>query len=270
VASYAIGDIQGCDQEFADLLGKLRFRADRDQLWLVGDLVNRGPASLAVLRRVRALGDNAITVLGNHDLHLAAIVFGQARLKRGDTLGWVLKAKDRDELLDWLIERPLLHEDQRLSLAMVHAGLPPQWSLALARACAVEAQTALRKNPQKFVASMYGDQPRIWSGSLSGAARLRFIVNCFTRLRYLRADGGLELSNKDAPARAGHGLTPWFARRDARWRGTRIVFGHWSTLGFFRNRQVIGLDTGCVWGNRLTALSLDDPERPPLSVPCRR
>jgi bis(5'-nucleosyl)-tetraphosphatase (symmetrical) len=270
VTLYAIGDIQGCDAEFAALLAKLHFRADRDQLWLVGDLVNRGPASLGVLRRVRAMGDNAITVLGNHDLHLAAVVYGKARLKPGDTLGRLLAAKDRDALLEWLIHRPLLHEHDRHRIAMVHAGLPPQWSMKLARACADEAQRALRRNPQKFFKTMYGDQPRMWSAALRGAARLRFIVNCFTRLRYLDLKGGLELSAKDAPRRTSANLTPWFERKDARWHGTRILFGHWSTLGFLRNRDVISLDTGCVWGNRLTAVSVDEPDRPPVSVPARR
>ncbi len=270
MATYAIGDIQGCDREFAALLAKLKFSHHRDQLWLVGDLVNRGPASLGVLRRVRAMGDNAITVLGNHDLHLAAVVFGHARLKDGDTLARVLAARDRDALLEWLIQRPLLHEHPSRPIAMVHAGLPPQWTLAQARRCAAEAQAALRRAPHAFFKTMYGDQPRRWSPALKGAARLRYIVNCFTRMRYLDAAGGLELSAKDAPARTAAGLTPWFARKDARWHGTRILFGHWSTLGFFRDRHVVSLDTGCVWGNRLTALSVDEPDRPPISVRSRR
>ena len=266
VTVYAIGDVQGCERELRELLGKLRFKADRDRLWFVGDLVNRGPASLGVLRRVRALSANAVTVLGNHDLHLVAVALGEARFKQGDTLRRVLKARDCDPLIEWLAALPLLHEDPARSLAMVHAGLPPQWSLAMARARAREVELALRADPRRFVARMYGNQPRRWSQALRGSDRLRFITNCFTRLRYLTADGGLDMREKNAPARAAPGLTPWFARRDARWRGTRIVFGHWSSLGFLRNRQVIALDTGCVWGGRLTAVSLDDPERPPISV----
>lgn len=266
MSTYAIGDVQGCDRELGELLTRLRFHPDRDRLWFVGDLVNRGPASLAVLRRVRALRDNAVTVLGNHDLHLIAVALGAAGLRRDDTLRRVLAARDRNMLIDWLLNLPLLHEDAQLGMTMVHAGLPPQWTPGMARARAREVETALRADPARFVRRMYGDLPRRWSRSLAGVARLRFAVNCFTRLRYIGADGGLELQEKGAPSRAACGLSPWFARTDARWHGNRIVFGHWSTLGFVRNTRVIGLDTGCVWGGSLTALSLDDPERPPVAV----
>lgn len=266
MSTYAIGDVQGCDRELGELLARLRFNADRDRLWFVGDLVNRGPASLAVLRRVRALRDNAVTVLGNHDLHLVAVALGAAELRRDDTLRRVLTARDRDALIEWLVSLPLLHEDPHLRMTMVHAGLPPQWTPGMARVCAREAESALRADPGRFVRRMYGDLPRRWSRSLEGAARLRFIVNCLTRMRYVGSDGSLELGEKGAPSRAARGLSPWFARRDARWRGNRIVFGHWSTLGFLRNRHVIALDTGCVWGGRLTAVSLEDPERPPIAV----
>lgn len=266
MSTFAIGDVQGCNRELGELLARLRFNADRDRLWFVGDLVNRGPASLAVLRRVHALRDNAVTVLGNHDLHLVAVALGAAGLRSDDTLRRVLAARDRDALIGWLVNLPLLHEDPRLGMTMVHAGLPPQWTLGMARARAREAEAMLRADPERFVQRMYGDLPRRWSRSLEGAARLRFIVNCFTRMRYVCADGSLEFSEKGAPSRAARGLSPWFSRRDARWHGSRIVFGHWSTLGFLRNRHVIGLDTGCVWGGHLTALSLDDPERPPVAV----
>ncbi|MFO1467899.1 MAG: symmetrical bis(5'-nucleosyl)-tetraphosphatase [Steroidobacteraceae bacterium] len=270
MATYAIGDVQGCDGELVRLLARLRFRSDRDQLWFVGDLVNRGPASLSVLRRVRAMGVNAVCVLGNHDLHLVAVACGVAPLKRGDTLGRVLAARDRHQLIDWLVGLPLMHEDPARGIAMVHAGLPPQWSIALAMRCAREVQQALRTDPSRFLSSMYGDEPRRWSPALRGRARLRFITNCLTRLRYLARDASLELSAKDSPAKTRATLMPWFEHPAARWRGTRILFGHWSTLGFFRNRDVIGLDTGCVWGNRLTAVNLDDPDRPPVSVAAQR
>jgi bis(5'-nucleosyl)-tetraphosphatase (symmetrical) len=269
LALYAIGDVQGCDVELGTLLGTLKFSADRDSLWFVGDLVNRGPASLQVLRRIRALGDAATVTLGNHDLHLLAVAHGGARLRSDDTLDEILAAPDRSQLLEWLQQRPLLHEDAGLNLCMVHAGLAPQWDLRLARDCARELEQALRRNPEKLFDRMYGDQPDRWEESLQGEERLRFTTNCLTRLRYVDAEGRLALRAKGSPKKAqSKGLTPWFEARDARWRGPRVVFGHWSTLGFFRNADVIGLDTGCVWGDRLTALRLDVPDARPVQVPC--
>ena len=271
MALYAIGDVQGCNSELGELLRVIGFNADRDQAWFVGDLVNRGPDSLGVLRRVRALGDSAVVVLGNHDLHLVARAFGAAQPKKSDTLDEVLAAQDRDSLIQWLVARPFLHEDKAQGLAMIHAGLPPQWTQALARKCADDAQAALQRNPTGFVATMYGDQPSIWDADLRGPERLRFITNCFTRMRYVRADGALDLKQKDAPASSENvKLQPWFECDSARWRGTRVIFGHWSTLGFFRDRHVTCLDTGCAWGNTLTALRLDQPEAEPISVNCER
>ena len=269
MALYAIGDVQGCDAELGALLHALKFSPTRDSVWFVGDLVNRGPDSLKVLRRVRALGDAATVILGNHDLHLLAVAFAGARLRSDDTLDAVLAAPDRVALLEWLNARPLFHEDQALNVCMVHAGLPPQWDLPLARACAQEFERALRRNPVKVFEHLYGDQPDRWDAALEGQERLRFIVNCFTRLRYLDAEGRLALRAKGSPAKApGKSLTPWFEARDARWRGSRIVFGHWSTLGFFSNADVTGIDTGCVWGDRLTAVRLDVADAAPVQVAC--
>jgi bis(5'-nucleosyl)-tetraphosphatase (symmetrical) len=269
MALYAIGDVQGCDAELGTLLGLLKFSADRDSLWFVGDLVNRGPDSLKVLRRIRALGDAATVILGNHDLHLLAVAYGGARLRSDDTLDEVLTAPDRAALLEWLQERPLMHEDAKLRLCMVHAGLAPQWDLAQARDCAHELEKALRRNPGKLFDRLYGDQPDRWEESLEGEERLRFIANCLTRLRYVDAEGRLALRAKGSPKKTQtKSLTPWFEAPAARWRGTRIIFGHWSTLGFFRNADVTGLDTGCVWGDRLTALRLDVPDAKPVQVPC--
>jgi bis(5'-nucleosyl)-tetraphosphatase (symmetrical) len=269
MALYAIGDVQGCDAELGALLGALKYSADRDSLWFVGDLVNRGPDSLKVLRRIRALGDAATVILGNHDLHLLAVASGGARLRDDDTLGAVLAAPDRDVLLDWLGSRPLMHEDPHLNVCMVHAGLPPQWDLAVARECAHELETALRRDPTKLFDRLYGDQPDRWDDALQGEERLRFIANCLTRLRYLDAEGRLALRAKGSPKKAqSKSLIPWFEAREARWRGSRIVFGHWSTLGFFSNADVTGLDTGCVWGDCLTALRLDVPDAKPVQVPC--
>ncbi len=269
MALYAIGDVQGCDAELGALLGALKFSADRDSLWFVGDLVNRGPDSLKVLRRIRALGDAATVILGNHDLHLLAVAYGGARLRDDDTLEAVLAAPDRAVLLDWLSSRPLLHEDPRLNVCMVHAGLAPQWDLALARECAHELERALRRDPVKLFDRMYGDQPDRWDDALEGEERLRFIANCLTRLRYLDAEGRLVLRAKGSPKKAqSKSLIPWFEAHGARWRGSRILFGHWSTLGYFSNADVTGLDTGCVWGDRLTALRLDVPDAKPVQVPC--
>jgi bis(5'-nucleosyl)-tetraphosphatase (symmetrical) len=269
MALYAIGDVQGCDAELGALLSALKFSADRDSVWFVGDLVNRGPDSLKVLRRIRAMGDAATVILGNHDLHLLAVAYGGARLRDDDTLGAVLAAPDRALLLEWLSSRPLLHEDPNLNVCMVHAGLAPQWDLALARECAHQLERALRRDPVKLFDRLYGDQPDRWDDALEGEERLRFIANCLTRLRYLDAEGRLALRAKGSPKKAQtKALIPWFEAPDARWRGSRIVFGHWSTLGFFNNADVTGLDTGCVWGDRLTALRLDVPDAKPVQVAC--
>ncbi|MGE0484725.1 MAG: symmetrical bis(5'-nucleosyl)-tetraphosphatase [Gammaproteobacteria bacterium] len=265
MATYAIGDIQGCAREFDALLRAIRFAPGRDRLWLTGDLVNRGPASLDVLRRVRALGDAAITVLGNHDLHLLAIARVRGhKPRRRDTLDEVLAAADRDELLNWLRCRPLLHHDAALGCAMVHAGLPPQWSLAESLACAAEVEAALQDDAGlvDFLEHMYGDTPARWEPTLGGRRRLRFITNCLTRMRYCHADGTLDLAAKGAPGSQAADLLPWYALPQRRTRDTTIVFGHWSTLRLdgatCRAWNVHPLDTGAVWGDRLTALRLED------------
>jgi bis(5'-nucleosyl)-tetraphosphatase (symmetrical) len=269
MALYAIGDVQGCNEELGALLDALHFSPDRDRLWFVGDLVNRGPDSLGVLRRIRSLDGAAAVTLGNHDLHLLAVAFGAARARSDDTLGGVLGAPDRDGLLEWLASRPLLHEDESLRVCMLHAGLAPQWDLPLARKCAREFEQALRRDPQRLVRGLYGDQPDRWDAALAGEERLRFTANCFTRLRYVGVDGRLMLRAKGSPKKAQtKSLIPWFEAEAARWRGPRVVFGHWSTLGFFDEDGVTGLDTGCVWGGALTALRLDDPGARPVQVPC--
>ena len=266
---YAIGDVQGCDEELGALLSALRYSADRDRLWFVGDLVNRGPDSLAVLRRIRSLGDAATVTLGNHDLHLLAVAFGSAHTRSDDTLGEILAAPDRDALLEWLAGRPLFHEDVELNACMLHAGLAPQWNLQLVRQCARTFERGLRNNPEKLFSRLYGDQPDRWDEVRTGEERMRFIANCFTRLRYVDADGRLMLRAKGSPKKPqAKSLIPWFEARDARWRGPRIVFGHWSTLGFFNDGKITALDTGCVWGGTLTALRLDDPGARPVQVPC--
>ncbi len=269
MAHYAIGDLQGCHAEFMALLERLRFDAARDRLWLTGDLVNRGPASLEVLREVRALGNCATVVLGNHDLHLLAMAWAPATVRRREPeLVALLDAPDAAELLTWLASRPLLHRDAPLGWTLIHAGLPPQWTLAMAEACAREVETALRTDPAALLAAMYGDQPDRWSPGLAGHDRLRFTVNCLTRLRFVDADGRLLLGLKGPVAAAPAGAMPWF-RHPARATGRdAILFGHWSALGYLSEPGLRCLDTGCVWGGTLCALRLDGDEEP-LMLPCR-
>jgi bis(5'-nucleosyl)-tetraphosphatase (symmetrical) len=265
VTRYAIGDLQGCEEELRALLIRLKFSADRDRLWFVGDLVNRGPDSLAALRRVRALGDNAVVVLGNHDLHLLAVACGVQRRRRTDTLDEVLGAPDRDTLVEWLLTRPLAHaEGQDL---MVHAGVVPQWTAARTVALAEEVSRALRRDPRALFEQMYGDEPERWHERLAGPERLRFIINVLTRLRLCTADGGVDLSIKGAPPPPPSPLRPWFEHPQRATRNVRVVFGHWSALGLVHRPDVLGLDTGCVWGGSLTAVDLDT-DRPPVSVDC--
>ncbi len=275
MAVYAVGDLQGCLDPLRRLLDRLGFDPARDRLWLTGDLVNRGPSSLETLRFVRGLGEAAVCVLGNHDLHLLAVAAGAAPGRPEDTLDAVLEAPDREALLAWLRARALLHHDAALGWTLVHAGLPPQWDLAEAAERAREAEAALRgPGWRALLAAMYGDEPARWDPALAGHARLRFIVNALTRLRYCTADGALALRHKGPPGSQPEGCLPWYAVPGRRSAGTRIVFGHWSTLGALAGGtgrdDVVCLDGGCVWGGRLLALRLDAEDARPLSVGCTR
>jgi len=265
VTRYAIGDVQGCDRELRALLGRLKFSADRDRLWFVGDLVNRGPGSLETLRLVHGLGDNAVVVLGNHDLHLLALAYGVQRRRRSDTLDEVLSAPDRDALLEWLLTRPLAHGEG--SDLLVHAGVVPQWTVALTLSLAAEVAAALRHDPRELFAHMYGNEPDRWDARLAGMERLRFIINVLTRLRLCTADGRVDITLKGPPPQQPSPLRPWFEHPRRATRAARVIFGHWSALGLVQRPGVIGLDTGCVWGGALTAVDLD-VERAPLSVSC--
>jgi len=259
MATFAIGDVQGCYDDLMRLLERIRFDEHEDQLWFAGDLVNRGPASLAVLRFVKGLGGIAISVLGNHDLHLLAVAAGTSKSRKSDTLDEVLAAADRDELLHWLRHRPLLHHDPALGYTLVHAGLPPQWDLQQAQSCARELETALRgASYADFFRHMYGDEPGRWDPELSGIERLRFIVNCFTRLRFVGPQGELELETKGSPGSQPHGYLPWYQVPGRKSEALHVLFGHWSTVGKIQAaHNALGLDTGCVWGGSLTALRLD-------------
>jgi bis(5'-nucleosyl)-tetraphosphatase (symmetrical) len=265
VTRYAIGDVQGCDRELRTLLKLIGFSADRDQLWLVGDLVNRGPGSLAVLRFVHSLADNAVVVLGNHDLHLLALAHKSARYRKSDTLAQVLEAPDRDALLEWLMSRPLAYAQG--NDLMVHAGVVPQWSVAQTLGLAAAVSDALQHDPRGLFEHMYGDQPERWDENLSGMERLRFTINVLTRIRVCTADGRVDLSVKGPPPPPASALRPWFEHPGRRSREARVIFGHWSALGFVRRAGVIGLDSGCAWGGTLTAYDLDH-EREPLATPC--
>jgi bis(5'-nucleosyl)-tetraphosphatase (symmetrical) len=269
LAVYAVGDLQGCHAEFEALLERLRFDPARDRLWLTGDLVNRGPDSLGVLRAVRALGPCVTAVLGNHDLHLLALAHApEGAGRREPGLLAVLEAPDAAELLAWLAARPLLHRDAALGRTLIHAGLPPQWSLADAEDAAREVETALRDDPAALLSRMYGDQPDQWSPALAGMPRLRFAVNCLTRLRFVDAEGRLLLALKGPVTEAPAGAMPWFRHPARRTRQEPLIFGHWSALGFLAEPGLLCLDTGCVWGGSLAAVRLDAAEEP-LFLPCR-
>jgi len=263
LAIYAIGDVQGCYDPLRRLLDKIHFDPQKDRLWLTGDLINRGPQSLQTLRFIKSLGKAAITVLGNHDLHLLALGYGARNAERHDeSLQDVLAASDRDELLDWLRHKPLAHYSKKLNTLMVHAGVPPQWSVKKTLARSAEIESVLSSDRiGKLLKHMYGDRPRRWSGGLGGYPRQRFIINALTRMRMIYPDGRLNFTHKGPPGKARQGLRPWFAARKPKWSGTRIVFGHWAALGLLVEAELIGLDSGCVWGKTLTAVKLTKKSR---------
>jgi bis(5'-nucleosyl)-tetraphosphatase (symmetrical) len=266
MAVYAVGDIQGCCDELTSLLDKLNFDTAADVLWVVGDLVNRGPKSLETLRLIKGLGDAAVCVLGNHDLHLLALGLTDDVPGNGADLQPILQADDADELLHWLRLKPLAHFDMQLNTLMLHAGTIARWSVKdiLKRAAEVEAALA-GPDHRSFLAAMYGQQPDIWSDELEGMQRLRFITNCLTRARYCSADGKLDFRHKLAPGTQPADLLPWFDLPGRASADSRIVFGHWSTLGYMQTHNLLALDTGCAWGDRLTAVRLD-ADAPPVEI----
>jgi bis(5'-nucleosyl)-tetraphosphatase (symmetrical) len=263
MALYGIGDIQGCSAALDALLKALSFRPSRDRLWLVGDLVNRGPDSLGVLRKVMKLGRSVTSVLGNHDLHLLATVAGGRELSPADTFGAVLAAPDADRLIDWLRRRPLLHYDSLARRVLVHAGIPPFWTLTQARREAREVERALRGPRWRHaLRSMYGNQPAKWSERLDRESKRRYTINALTRMRYCDKRGRLDFSESGPPGSQPRGLVPWFEVPDRPTDNLQIVFGHWAALGIVRRADITALDSGCVWGGSLTAVRLDRPARP--------
>ena len=266
MATYVIGDIQGCFDELQRLLVAIGFKRNSDRLWFVGDLVNRGPQSLETLRFVKDLGSSAVTVLGNHDLHLIMLAEGFAKRRDDDTLDTVLAAPDRDSLLAWLRSLPLLHRDGKHVL--VHAGLLPQWSVAVAQTAGSEVERALRGTGYRdFLSSLYGSKPDRWSDDLQGNDRLRVIVNAMTRLRFCSPKGVMEFKTKGETDKAPRGFLPWFDVPDRNSSGATIVCGHWSAVGVKLAPDLIMLDSGCVWGGKLTAIRLED--RRLFQVECR-
>ena len=257
MATYAIGDVQGCYDQLMRLLERADYDERRDLLWFVGDLVNRGQQSAQVVRFAKRLGARQVTVLGNHDLALLVIAGGFKKPHRGDTYDELLAAPDRDELVDWLRHQKMMHAGG--GHAMVHAGLLPQWSLPQALALAREVETALQgPDYREFLKHMYGNEPARWHDGLAGYDRLRVIVNAMSRMRLITPDGAMEFSHKTGPAGLPAGYLPWYDAPSRASRGERIYFGHWAALGLMQREDVVCLDTGCVWGRALTAIRLED------------
>jgi len=274
MAIYAIGDLQGCYNDLLELLNKINFKPEKDKLWFVGDIVNRGPDSLNTLRFVKELGDSAQMVLGNHDLHLLAI-HQKIRTNKDVDLQKIIDAPDCNELMTWLRQQPLLHHDESTKFIMVHAGIYPYWSLDQAKQAANELENILSSEDHpEFFQNMYGNQPDHWQESLKSWERLRFICNSFTRMRYCHPDGKLDFTFNGAPGTQQNNLIPWFNIKNRLAADCKIVFGHWSTLGYFKEKNNLTLpdniyatDTGCVWGGQLTALNINNPSEI-ISIDC--
>jgi bis(5'-nucleosyl)-tetraphosphatase (symmetrical) len=260
MANYAVGDIQGCFKPLQALLAQVNFQPGIDRLWVAGDLVNRGPQSLEVLRFIKGLGASAVVVLGNHDLHFLAVAAGVRKPSNSDTLTALLCAPDLPVLTAWLRKQPLIYRDKALGYTLVHAGIPPQWSIKKALKRAAEVEAVLQSGDyRRYLKAMYGNEPAGWRKGLRGMKRLRVITNYFTRMRFCSPEGELDLANKSAPHAVNYGFAPWYALENRKSAGERILFGHWAALeGQVAETDVFALDTGCVWGGCLTMLRLED------------
>lgn len=257
MATFVIGDIQGCFDELQELVDYISFDPKKDQIWFVGDLVNRGPKSLETLRWVKSLGNSAVTVLGNHDLHLLAMHAGVKEVKTTSSLYSTLQANDIDELVEWLRSQPLMLYNKQLEFAMVHAGLAPQWTIKDAMRYSEEVETVLQsKNYKDFLFNMYGDQPNQWDASLKGWDRLRAITNFMTRVRYCDDQGVMNFSDKGPLGTQSSEMKPWYEITSRKSQDTCVVFGHWSTLGHIQDHNIISTDTGCLWGGQLTSIKI--------------
>jgi bis(5'-nucleosyl)-tetraphosphatase (symmetrical) len=266
---YLVGDLQGCCDPLERLLQTLDFSPSRDHIFFLGDLVNRGPNSLGVLRRLRELGGAATCLLGNHDLHLLALANGVRKPNRSDTLGLILQAPDRDEWLNWLRHRPLAVYSH--GWLMVHAGVLAQWNVAQTMALAGEVE-AMLQGPLvgEFLLQMYANEPARWDDNLSGNDRLRCVINSLTRMRFCSADGAMDFGSKEGAGAAPEGCMPWFDVPGRRTSAIPVAFGHWSTLGLINRENLLALDTGCVWGGQLTAARIDGPAREIIQIDCPR
>lgn len=272
MSTYAIGDVQGCFHSLEQLLTKLNFNPNQDKLWFCGDIVNRGPQSLETLRFIKNLNAGAILVLGNHDLTLLALSVGAIKAREADTFESILTAPDKIELLEWLQHQPLLHHDPSLKYVLVHAGIYPYWSLEKAKQLAKEVEIYLQsQNATQFLFNMYGNEPDLWNDSLDGFERVRFITNAFTRMRFCTKDGRLNLSANGPVSNSPADCVPWFAFQDRVTLPDPIIFGHWAALGGITEvPDVIALDTGCAWGNCLTAICLETKILTQVSCPKNR
>ena len=269
MATYAIGDIQGCYDDLLRLLEKIRFDPRTDQLWFCGDIINRGPKSLETIRYIKSLGESAITVLGNHDLHFLAVAFVTDRPSKHDTFNDILQADDRDELVDWLRCQKIFHHDPELNISMVHAGLPPHWTISDAVKHAKELENILCSDEStEFFRHMYGNQPSQWNDALKGWDRYRFITNVFTRMRFCNNEGRPDFKFKGDIGTQPEHLTPWFMHRNRLTKEDEIIFGHWSTLNNVKSEKVHAIDTGCLWGGQLTALKIEKNSRALISIDC--
>jgi len=267
--NYVIGDVQGCCDALDRLLLEIDFSPSRDHVVVLGDLINRGPQNLATLRRLRELGTAATCLLGNHDLHLLAVAHGMRPMRTGDTLNDILEAPDRDSWIAWLREHRLaVHEQGWL---MVHAGVVPQWDVETTLRLAGEVERHLRSDDMRdFLRVMYGNEPARWDESLTGNDRLRFTINVLTRIRFVAPDGTLDLNINESAAAAPRAHVPWFDAPDRKTQGVPIAFGHWSTLGLVNRPDLLSLDTGCVWGGRLSAARIDGGRREIIQVDCEQ
>ncbi len=260
MATYAVGDLQGCLGPLQCLLEQVAFDPAKDRLWLVGDLVNRGPQSLATLRFLYSIRESLVCVLGNHDLHLLAAGRNIERLKKNDTLREILEAPDCAQLLEWLRQQKLMHYDEQREIALVHAGIPPQWSLRKALKHAAEVEEALRDDNRiaPYLDGMYGNDPAKWDNDLKGVTRLRVITNYFTRMRFCTSEGKLDLKSKEGVGTALPGYKPWFTYKERKTKGLKIIFGHWAALeGQCDEPGIFALDSGCVWGGAMTLMNVE-------------
>lgn len=269
MSTYAIGDIQGCYEDLLRLLDKIEFDSATDTLWFCGDIINRGPQSLETIRYIKNLGDRAITVLGNHDLHFLAVAYVSDKPSRYDTFSDILKAHDRDELVNWLRSQKLFHHDAELNISMVHAGIPPHWTIEDAVFHSSEIESVLQvSDPFEFFKNMYGNQPRDWKESLTGWDRYRYITNVFTRMRYCDQSGRPDFKFKNDIGTQPDYLIPWFMHDNRLTKNDEIIFGHWSTLTNVTTNNIHALDTGCLWGGKLTALNIDHDSRQIIQTDC--